>query len=53
MNGIAPCRMSGHKLAHNLEGLLLSADNRYRNLVTAMQSLHILGSFPLSLLFFH
>jgi len=43
MNGTAPCKKSGHNLAHNLEGLLLSADKTYRNLVTAMQSLHVLG----------
>ena len=42
MNGRAPCIKSGHKLAYNLEGLLLSVDKTYRNLVTAVQSLHIL-----------
>jgi len=36
---------SGHKLACNLEGLLLSVNKTYRNLVTAVQFLHILDFF--------
>jgi hypothetical protein len=49
MNGRAPCIKSGHKSACNLEGLLFSVDQTYRNLVTAMQSLYeyMLGFFPL------
>ena len=51
MNGKAPCITSGHKLAYNLEGLLLSVDKTYRNIVTAVQSLHILG-FSLQVYYF-
>jgi hypothetical protein len=43
MNGTAPRIKSSHKLACNLEGLLFSVDKTYRNCVTAVQSLHILG----------